>query len=68
MTIEINGQSYRIDEAKDLYTLVQEVQGEKGTEGVAVAVDQEVVPRSQWEGTRLNDGCSVEIIKATQGG
>ncbi len=68
MTIELNGESYRLEEATDLRTLVEKVQGDQGTAGVAVAVDREVVPRSEWERTKLSEGRSVEIIQATQGG
>ncbi len=68
MKIELNGSSYQVEEGTDLRTLVEEVQGEKGTQGVAVAVDREVVPRSHWETTELTEGRSVEIIRATQGG
>jgi sulfur carrier protein len=36
--------------------------------GVAVAVDAEVVPRTQWETHKLDDGVRVEILHAIQGG
>ena len=36
--------------------------------GVAVAVDAEVVPRTQWETHELDDGARVEILRAIQGG
>lgn len=68
MTIELNGESYQVEERTDLHTLVEKVQGERGTAGVAVALDREVVPRSEWGSTELNEGRSVEIIRATQGG
>ncbi|WP_086822218.1 sulfur carrier protein ThiS [Allokutzneria sp. NRRL B-24872] len=35
--------------------------------GVAVAVDGDVVPRSQWS-TVLRDGAVVEVLTAVQGG
>ncbi|GAA3993808.1 sulfur carrier protein ThiS [Allokutzneria multivorans] len=35
--------------------------------GVAVAVDGDVVPRSQWH-TALRDGAVVEVLTAVQGG
>jgi sulfur carrier protein len=38
------------------------------TRGVAVAVDGEVVPRSAWEATALEDGQEVEVLRAVQGG
>jgi thiamine biosynthesis protein ThiS len=41
-----------------------------GTEarGVAVAVDGEVVPRSEWGARPLADGARVEVVGAIQGG
>jgi sulfur carrier protein len=36
--------------------------------GVAVAVDREVVPRSEWKDTALADGQRVEVLEAVQGG
>src|ERR1700753_2770750 len=36
--------------------------------GVAVALDGEVVPRSEWESTALRDGAAVEVLAAIQGG
>ena len=68
MTIELNGSDHQVEGAADLRSLVEEVQGDRGTEGVAVAVDREVVPRSRWEEVELKEGSSVEIIRATQGG
>ena len=36
--------------------------------GVAVAVDAEVVPRTEWETHELNEGARVEVLRAIQGG
>ena len=36
--------------------------------GIAVAIDQQVIPRSQWENTSLQSNQKIIIIKATQGG
>lgn len=36
--------------------------------GIAVAVNENVVLRSQWAATVLHDGDRVEILRATQGG
>lgn len=36
--------------------------------GVAVAVDGEVVPRAEWPSTVLADGARVEVLTAVQGG
>jgi thiazole synthase len=39
-----------------------------GTRGVAVALDGEVVPRSDWKSTPLAEGRRVEVLAAIQGG
>lgn len=36
--------------------------------GMAVAVNDQVVPRSRWRDTEVFDGDRVEIIRATKGG
>lgn len=36
--------------------------------GIAIAVDGEVVPRSDWSGCILSGGETVEVITAQQGG
>ena len=40
----------------------------KETSGLAVAVNEEVIRRSDWKGTMLGEGDRVEIVGATQGG
>ena len=37
-------------------------------DGIAIAVNQVVVPRGEWERYVLQTGDSVFVIKATQGG
>lgn len=36
--------------------------------GIALALDQEVVPKSDWDKTFLKDGANITIIQATCGG
>ena len=36
--------------------------------GVAVAIDGDVVRRSEWPHTRIQDGCAIEIVTAVAGG
>jgi sulfur carrier protein len=40
----------------------------RGRAGIAVAVNDEVVPRSRWPAVELVDGDRVEILTAAQGG
>ena len=39
-----------------------------GVDGVAIAVNETVIPRSEWAGYRLREGDRVFVIRATQGG
>ena len=36
--------------------------------GVAIALDEEVVPRSHWATCQLHQGQRVEVVRASQGG
>lgn len=36
--------------------------------GIAVAVDNEVVPKASWKEFQVYDGCNIIVIKASQGG
>jgi sulfur carrier protein len=36
--------------------------------GVAVAIDGDVVSRSEWRTTPIEDGCTIEIVTAVAGG
>jgi len=47
---------------------VRESGVETEARGVAVALDGEVVPRSEWTATRLAEGRRVEVLAAIQGG
>lgn len=66
MRIEVNGRTREVDEGLRLGSFVDgEVEARRG---VAVAVDGEVVPRSQWDETELAPETRVEIVAAVQGG
>lgn len=40
----------------------------QSTRGLAVAVDDQVVPRDRWEQHPVVEGSRITIIRATQGG
>jgi sulfur carrier protein len=63
--ITVNG------EPRELAGTVDDVLDALGIEvrrGMAVAVDAEVVPKSEWSTTRVADGARLEIVTAVQGG
>lgn len=65
MILQVNGEEFTTD-AKNIAQLVDAAQGDD--DGCAVAVDGEVIPRSKWEETTLEDGASIDILTAVQGG
>jgi sulfur carrier protein len=58
----------RRDGTPNLAALLDELGLGPAARGVAVAVDGEVVPRSQWADLTLADGSRVEVVDAIQGG
>lgn len=64
--ISVNGEARRVPTGTTLAQLVGELAG--GGRGVAVAVDREVVPRSQWADAVIEDGTSIEVVTAVAGG
>jgi sulfur carrier protein len=67
MELQINGETRQFDDAQRLTDVLDAMDLDQ-TEGLAVAVNREVVPRSQWETREMEAGDDVEIIRATQGG
>jgi thiazole synthase len=68
MRIELNGRPQELSDAATLDAAVRASGAGEGGRGVAVALDGEVVPRSEWERTRLREGQAVEVLAAIQGG
>ena len=62
----INGESVQLPDATHLRTVV--IQRVERVEGVAVACNDAVVPRSEWDETYVRDGDRIEILVAAQGG
>jgi sulfur carrier protein len=63
----INAVESDVDPHTTVAALVERLAG-PAPRGVAVAVNDGVVPRSAWAGTCLADGDRVEVLTATQGG
>ena len=66
MEISVNNEPVQTA-AVTLEGLMAQLLGD-ATAGVAVAVGSRIVPRGQWASTRLSEGMSVVVIRATQGG
>lgn len=67
MNIYINDDIKQIGEDDTLQSVIDHVDI-KRKKGIAVAVDNQVIPRNQWEHYYLKENAKVVIITATQGG
>lgn len=66
MKIQINGEARDFPDSLSLAALIEQL-GTKG-DRVAVELNREIVPRSQWPQTSLRDGDRLEIVHFVGGG
>ena len=66
MKITINGEHQELHDGVTLSALVTVIGC--GTKGVAIAVNEALVPRSAWAEHVLRSEDRVEVLKAAQGG
>jgi len=67
MELKVNGRKTPFDGEK-LQELLARFDLDPDAQGVAVAVNGEVVARAEWRARALRDGDAVEIVRAVQGG
>lgn len=66
MNVSVNGEPRELADPLSLDALVATLTAAPA--GVAAAVNETVVPRSQWAATVLGEGDRVEVLTAVQGG
>jgi thiazole synthase len=66
--VELNGEAVALPDGATVAGAIEASGAAAERRGVAVAVDGEVVPRSEWEATRLREGQRIEVLAAIQGG
>ncbi|MFB6259977.1 MAG: sulfur carrier protein ThiS [Thiohalorhabdaceae bacterium] len=66
MQIWVNGEAREVPDGRTLHDLVQDMG--LSPQGVAVEVNQEVVPRGSHPDYRLQEGDRVEVVRAIGGG
>lgn len=65
--VVVNGAGERLGDDATVADAVAASGAAEPWRGIAVAVDGEVVPRSEWD-TTLREGQRVEVLQAVQGG
>jgi sulfur carrier protein len=68
VNVTLNGRTYELREDATVADVVAASGAASVARGVAVALDGEVVPRSEGETTSVRGGQSVEVLQAVQGG
>jgi sulfur carrier protein len=68
MIIHVNGKPREVVAPVRLLDVLDLPAGATTPRGIAVAVDGQVIPRSQHANTELREGARVEIVTAVQGG
>ncbi len=66
IAVRVNGQPAELSDGASLAELV--ASHVAPAKGVAIALNEEVVPRSAWVATSLAEGDRIEILIAAQGG
>ena len=68
MRVVLNGSEAELADGATVLTAIEALDLPAAGRGVAVAVDAEVVPRTQWDTHKLDEGARVEVLRAIQGG
>ncbi|MFI5661379.1 MULTISPECIES: sulfur carrier protein ThiS [unclassified Streptomyces] len=66
MNVHVNGEPRTVTAGTTLDLLVTTLT--TAPQGVAAALNETVVPRTQWPATALSEGDRVEVLTAVQGG
>lgn len=66
VTVAVNGEPRDVPAQFTLDALIGTLTA--APSGVAAAVNEAVVPRSQWPGLELTEGDRIEVLTAVQGG
>lgn len=66
MRVHVNGESKELTSGLSLYNLIEQL--ELPTQRIAVELNREVVRKSEWPTTSLNEGDRIEIVHFVGGG
>lgn len=66
ITLKINGESQSVAQGTQLLELLDALN--LPSSGIAVAIDQRIISRREYDGLTLVDGSTIEIVRAVGGG
>jgi len=67
MNILINNKAFTLPEKTSLSGALKHA-GINSFQGIAVAVNNHIIPKTNWDNHTINENNSLTIIRATQGG
>ena len=67
MKVSINNTEHEFQELSKLTNMLKDL-GYNSLKGIAIAVNNVVIPKTNWEKHSLTESDKITIIKATQGG
>ena len=68
MKIIFNGNERVLGDTAYLYDLLLQLKVQEDKPGIAVAINEDIIVKSEWQYTKLKENDRVEIIQAVQGG
>jgi sulfur carrier protein len=68
LVVSVNGDSMSVPEGSMISDVVARLLEGAEPKGIAVAVDRDVIPRSEWSITPVRPGAPIEIVTAAAGG
>lgn len=66
ITVKVNNKEHQFSATVSLQEILENLKIELN--GIAIAINQNIITKSDWSITKLNHNDSILIIKATQGG
>lgn len=67
MEVTVNQKTYQINSGCNIQYLFTDVLHQNSS-GLAIAINQTIIPKAQWSEHQLQPNDQIIIIKATQGG
>lgn len=68
MTIKLNDSTIQVDQEKQSLLALMKANNLYHESGIAVAINEEILPKTDWEQYLVKDNDNILIITATQGG
>ena len=68
LVVSVNGDAMTVPEGSMISDVVARLLDGVEPKGVAVAVDRDVIPRSEWPTNPVRPGAPIEIVTAAAGG